>query len=184
MIKKTLRRWLPNQEKMAKYVFMRHFAHWFADPRLWHLNRRSVAGGVAAGAIGGLIPGPLQVVFSALLALVFRVNLPVAALVTFYTNPLTIAPLYWLAYRLGSLLIGGNGYVALPAMPVWGEQTLLSWIKEMAEWAWSLGTPLAVGLPVLAASLALAGYVLTDQGWRLSVRWSAWRRSRRKLPTQ
>lgn len=184
MFKKHLRRWLPNQEMVAKNLFMRPFAHWFTDPRLWHLNRRSVAGGVAAGAIGGLIPGPLQIITSALLALIFRVNLPVSALMTFYSNPLTIGPLYWLAYRLGSSLIGGNGYTVLPAMPVWGEQSMQDWIREMAAWAWSMGMPLAVGLPALALLLALAGYVLIDQGWRLHVRWSAWRRSKRNPPAQ
>ena len=53
MPRKWLRRWLPDHEKMAKNTFLKHFGHWFTDPRLWHLNRRSVAGGVAAGVIGG-----------------------------------------------------------------------------------------------------------------------------------
>ncbi len=163
---------------------MRRFGHWFADPRLWHLNRRSVAGGVAAGAIGGLIPGPLQIVTAALLALVFRVNLPVAALVTFYSNPLSIGPLYWLAYKLGSFLTGNNGRTALPPMPSLNEHGLLGWVEQLGMWAWSLGTPLAVGLPALAIVLAVAGYVLADQGWRLHVHWAAWCRSNRKPPNQ
>ncbi|MDR3410258.1 MAG: DUF2062 domain-containing protein [Formivibrio sp.] len=180
MPRKFLRRWLPSQKKLAENVFMHRFGHWFSDPRLWHLNRRSVAGGVAAGAIGGLIPGPLQIMTAALLALVFRVNLPVAALVTFYSNPVSIGPLYWLAYKLGSLLIGGNVYAALPPIPSWSEQGLLVWIQQLALWAWSLGLPLAIGLPALAVVLAVFGYVLVDQGWRLHVRWMLWRRSRRK----
>ena len=184
MPRKFLRRWLPSPERMAQNVFMRRFGHWFADPRLWHLNRRSVAGGVAAGAIGGLIPGPLQIVTAALLALLFRVNLPVAALVTLYSNPLTIGPLYWLAYKLGSLLTGGNGHTALPPLPSLSEHGLLGWIQHLAAWAWSLGLPLAIGLPTLAIVLAVSGYVLADQGWRLHVRWAVRSRSRRNPPAQ
>ncbi len=47
---------------------------------LWHLHRRSVAGGVAVGLFTGLIPGsnPVQFFFAALFAIVFKVNLPVA----------------------------------------------------------------------------------------------------------
>ena len=84
---------------------------------------------------------------AALLALLFRVNLPVAALVTLYSNPLTIGPLYWLAYKLGSLLTGGNGHTALPPLPSLSEHGLLGWLQHLAIWAWSLGLPLAVGLP-------------------------------------
>ncbi len=180
MPRKWLRRWLPDHEKMAKNTFLKHFGHWFTDPRLWHLNRRSVAGGVAAGVIGGLIPGPLQIMTAALLSLLFRVNLPIAALVTLYSNPFTIGPLYWLAYKLGSFITGGNGHTALPPLPSLTEHGVVDWLKAVLEWAEALGAPLAVGLPALALLLALAGYVLADQGWKLHVR-LAWCNRRRRL---
>lgn len=178
MPRKWLRRWLPDHEKMAKNAFLKHFGHWFADPRLWHLNRRSVAGGVAAGAIGGLIPGPLQVITAALLSLLFRVNLPVAAIATLYSNPFTIGPLYWLAYKLGSLITGGNGRSDLPPLPSLTEHGVVDWLWALVDWASALGLPLAVGLPALALLLALVGYILADQGWKLHVRW-AWSKRQR-----
>lgn len=180
MLKKLLRRCLPKREKMAENAFMNRFGHWFADPRLWHLNRRSVAGGVAAGAIGGLIPGPLQIITAALLSLLFRVNLPLAALTTFYSNPFTIGPLYWVAYKLGSLLVAANGHAVLLPFPSFSELGFGTWLHAMLDWAWSLGLPLAVGLPVLALLLALIGYFLTDQLWKLHVRWEVLQRRRRR----
>ena len=71
---------------------------------LWHLNRRSVAGGVAVSMFTGLVPGsnPVQFAAAAIVSTIFRVNLPVAVFVTLYTNPFTIVPLYYLAYKLGA----------------------------------------------------------------------------------
>jgi hypothetical protein len=76
---------------------------------LWHLNRRSAAGGVAVGMFCGLIPGPLQMLGAGIAAVLFRVNLPTALLTTLYTNPLTIVPLYLVAYKIGSLALGAGG---------------------------------------------------------------------------
>ncbi len=180
MPRKLLRRFLPDRHKIAENTFLRRFAHWFTDPCLWQLNRRAVAGGVAAGAIGGLIPGPLQIITAAVLSLFFRVNLPVAAFTTLYSNPLTIGPLYWLAYKLGSLALMANGHHALPPMPVLSDMKVLSWAQAMLDWASTLGWPLALGLPMLGLLLALAGYVLIDQLWRLHVRWAVRQRSRRQ----
>jgi len=180
MSRKLLRRFLPDRHKLTENAFLRRFAHWFTDPRLWQLNRRAVAGGVAAGAIGGLIPGPLQIMTAAVLSLFFRVNLPVAAFTTFYSNPLTIGPLYWLAYKLGGLLLFANGRTALPPMPSFADMDALAWMVAMMDWSRALGWPLAVGLPMLALLLALTGYILIDQIWRLQVRWAFRQRARRQ----
>ena len=39
-----------------------------------------------------MVPGPLQMLAAALLAVPLRVNLPVALATTLYTNPVTIGP--------------------------------------------------------------------------------------------
>src|SRR6185312_13893711 len=70
-----------------------------ADPDLWHLNRHSTARGVAIGLACGLIPGPVQAIAAALGCVMCRGNLPIAVATTFYTNPLTIVPLYAAAWH-------------------------------------------------------------------------------------
>lgn len=182
MLKNYLRRCLPDHKTVHDNAFMRRFGHWFADPRLWHLNRRSVAGGVAIGLFSGLIPGPLQVITASALALGWRKNLPVAILATFYTNPLTIGPLYWLAFKLGSLLSGATGHDALRDMPSFFDHSFGDWLQLLLSWVVSMGAPLLIGLPVLALSLAVLGYVLVLQGWWLHVCWHVWRKrpARRK----
>lgn len=129
---------------------------------------------MAIGLFAGLIPGPLQIITGVGLSILFRVNLPVAALATFYTNPLTIVPLYYLAYRLGSLVTFQDAGDHLPATFSMSGHTLTSWMPAMFDWMLSLGKPLAVGLPLLALLLAAIGYVVVDSAWRLHVQW-AWR---------
>ena len=101
MPKKYFKKYLPSHESVRGN---RHFAilgSTLHHPNLWHLNRRSVAGGVAIGMLCGMIPGPIQMFSAAILAVVLRVNLPVAMAATWYINPFTIVPLYYLAYKVG-----------------------------------------------------------------------------------
>ena len=72
------RKFLPSHETVKSQRWLKPFGSWLHHPNLWHLHRRSVAGGVAIGLFCGLIPGPLQMISAALLAVLLRVNLPVA----------------------------------------------------------------------------------------------------------
>jgi hypothetical protein len=133
-------------------------------PNLWHLHRRSVAGGVAVGMFAGLIPGPLQMIGAALLAVLFRVNLPVAMLTTLYTNPLTIVPLYLLAYALGAFVTGQHTGLSAAQFAV-PEMGWSNWFTVMLDWVMSLGKPFAIGLPLLAIILAIIGYFVVRVLW-------------------
>ncbi|CAH1905317.1 Flagellar biosynthesis protein FlhF [Candidatus Nitrotoga sp. HW29] len=180
MPKKYFRKFLPSHETFKQSRWACWFGGWLNHPNLWHLNRHSVAGGVAVGLFTGLIPGPLQMIGAALLAVLLRVNLPVAAATTLYTNPFTIVPLYALAYQLGVFVTGhhnGQSPVSL-TLP---EMTWVNWPAVMLDWIVSLGKPLAAGLPLLALSFAIAGYFSVRMLWRVIVVWE-WRKraSRRR----
>lgn len=175
MPRKYFRKFLPShdtvmQSRWGRFVLRGRLHH----PNLWHLHRRSVAGGVALGLFCGLIPGPLQMIAAALLAAMFRVNLPVAVLTTLYSNPLTIVPLYALAFEYGAFILGHQGGIsharfALPPMD-WSN-----WTVVLPQWLSALGKPFAVGLPMLALTLATIGYIAVRGLWRLAVIWE-WRR--------
>lgn len=178
MPKKYFKKWLPSHESIQQNRWVRPFGTWLKHPNLWHLHRRSVAGGVAAGLFGGLVPGPLQMITAGLLAVLFRVNLPVAMFTTFYTNPFTIVPLYWVAYKLGAL-VTGQSHTMTDAHFVVPEMGWDNWFTVMVDWIMSLGKPFAIGLPLLAVSLALLGYVAVRVGWRLWVMWQWHQRGKR-----
>ena len=170
MPRKFFRKYLPSYESVRQNRFVARFGPLLHHPSLWHLNRRSVSGGVAAGMFAGLVPGsnPVQFAVAALLAVAFRVNLPVAVVV----------PLYVIAYAIGALIFGGDGAAPSHAPEIdWSH--LGASMHAYFEWVLSLGKPLAVGLVILAVGLAVAGYVFVQLAWRAHVI-LAWRRRRRR----
>ena len=186
MPRKFFRRFLPDHESVRQNRYVAWFGPRLQHPNLWHLNRRSVAGGVAAGLFAGLIPGsnPVQFTAAAILAILSRVNLPIAVFVTLYSNPFTIVPLYFIAFKLGqlALLQSGDGLPPL-AFSLEGKG-FFEWIPAALHWIASVGKPLLIGLPLLALLLALIGYFAVDGAWRLYVRcaWQSRRRRRAQRP--
>lgn len=164
-MRRFLKKHLPDHETIRCNAWLRPFENSLLHPRLWHLNRRSAAGAVAAGLFCGLIPGPFQMPAAALAAILFRVNLPLSLLVTLYSNPFTIVPIYLLAYQIGRLLIGDTAGFLVP--PAFVFDNFVAWTQAMQDWMLAVARPLAVGLIVLADGLALAGYFLTRGAWRL-----------------
>ena len=179
MLKKRFRKYAPDGDMIRRHRALAWLGRWLQHPNLWHFNRDSVAGAVAIGLFAGLVPGPLQMLAALLLAVPLRRNLPVALLMTLYTNPFTIVPLYVLAYGYGSLLLGRD-FRDLPVQPFemdWGH--FLDSMARLADWTLALGKPLAVGLVALGLTLAAFGYVLVQIGWRAYVL-LAWRARREK----
>lgn len=179
-MRKFFRKFVPHHETVKSHRWIKPFGSWLHHPNLWHLHRRSVAGGVAIGLFCGLVPGPLQMVSAALLAVLFRVNLPVAAFTTLYTNPFTIVPLYLLAYELGAWVSGTRNGAAL-APPSFPELHWHDWLAELWDWLALLGEPFLIGLPLLAASLSLGGYFTVRAAWRIAVIWKWRARKRRQI---
>jgi len=173
-MRRHIRKFLPDHEAIRGNRWLAPFANTLLHPRLWDLNRHSAAGAVAAGLFCGLIPGPLQILGATICAVLFRVNLPLAMLATFYTNPFTIVPLYIVAYAIGQWALPGVGQRFVPP-PEWGDESFVSWTEALIDWMIGLGTPLAVGLVLLASGLAVAGYFLVKLAWRIYLI-RAWRR--------
>lgn len=178
-MRKIFRRFLPRHETIHGNRWLRPFANTLLHPRLWHLNRHSAAGGVAVGLFFGLVPGPFQMLTAAIACVIFRVNLPLALVTTLYTNPLTIVPLYFVAYVMGAVATGGDlgGFVHPPDFD---SANVRAWFGELGAWIVGLGKPLVVGLLLLGTTLGLCGYFAVRAAWRMHLvrAWEA--RSRRR----
>lgn len=162
-----IRKFQPQLDAFRQHRLVVRYASWLRHPSLWHCNRRTVPAAVAIGLFAGLIPGPFQALGALLLAVPLRKNVPIAVLTTLYTNPLTIVPLWVLAYAYGSLLLGmGFTVVDINPMDMHLEDVL------------ALGKPLGLGLLALALTLAAIGYVAVAIAWRVHVV-RAWRRRKR-----
>ena len=170
-MKKIIRSYLPDTESLRRNRWLAPFADTLGHPRLWRLNRHSCAGGVAVGLFAGLIPGPLQILGAAVLSVLLRVNLPLAMVVTFYSNPLTIVPLYAVAWACGRAVMPLLGMTMAPGATFRPPQIpegagFGGWISALTDWFIALGEPLLVGLPLLALTLAAIGYVTVLGAWR------------------
>jgi uncharacterized protein len=182
MLRKRVRKYLPDHETIRNHRYLGRLGPRLHHPNLWHLHRRSVAGGVAAGMFAGLIPGsnPVQFTVAAIIAIVFRVNLPIAVAVTLYSNPFTIVPLYYVAFKLGQLALMQSGNPVPPLGIDLVGKPMHEWIPAAFDWLSSLGKPLLVGVPLLAVLLAVIGYFGIDWAWRGYVRYAWHRRKKRR----
>jgi hypothetical protein len=161
----VIRKNTPTREEMAKNRFLAPVAHRVLSPELWRFTRRSVPRGVALGLFAAFIFPLGQILISTFLALPVRANVPLAALVTFVTNPFTLP--FWLviANRTGDfvLQVGSSAPVIASAKTAsTGAWTFLSGAYEMA------GATL-VGYLVLSFVAPLVGYVLSVWVWRAVV---------------
>ncbi|HEV7393447.1 MAG TPA: DUF2062 domain-containing protein [Burkholderiales bacterium] len=185
MPRKLFKKFLPSHESIKQNRYVACLGPRIQHHNLWHLNRRGVAGGVAAGLFAGLIPGsnPVQFLAASLLAVAFRVNLPIAVAVTLYSNPLTIVPLYFAAFKLGQLaLLQHGGDLPSVALALEGKG-FREWIPTAFQWLASVGKPLLVGLPLLAIILAFIGYFAVHWAWRIYVMME-WRKRRLRRAQQ
>lgn len=156
-----LRRHIPTREQITGNRWLRWLAPYLGHPRLWHWSRRGVAVGVAIGVFFGLLIPVAQIPLSAVAAVVLRANVPAAAASTLVTNPVTFAPIYYAAYRLGAWVTGVNGEMAAHADNPPPHDPEASVWQRIA----SLGLPLLVGLSITATIAGLLCYALVSLGW-------------------
>lgn len=159
---------MPTRAEMESNRWLAPIAHRFGRSELWRFTRRSVPRGVALGLFAGFIIPIGQIFLAAFLALPLRANVPVAALMTFVTNPFTLP--FWLvvANRVGrfSLMLDAMAGTSLDIHGQWWSQA--GWFLETAGVT-------AVGFIVLAIGNAALGYLLTSLGWRWFIA-RKWRR--------
>lgn len=136
------------------------FGRLLHDPNLWHLNRHSVAGGIAIGLFLAFMPMPFQMIPAAALAILLRVNLPMALASVWVSNPLTMAPMLYFQYRMGKLLMGER-------IRETGFEPTLQWFWAEITLIWQ---PLLLGSVLCGMVAALAGYGFIHLLWRLNIR--------------
>jgi uncharacterized protein (DUF2062 family) len=159
MPRKTIRRFLPN----LRAILDRPSLHWIRalpqDPNLLHLNRHSVSLAVFIGIFCAFIPIPIQTLLVIVMCFWWGANLPIAMVIIWLSNPLTIPPMFYLTYKLGSYILGTE---------VNRLSFTLSW-----EWFSQLGAdillPLFVGSLLSGILLASAGYFFILFLWRWKV---------------
>jgi uncharacterized protein len=81
-VKRWLKRILPAPRTFLANGRFGMFGKLLHDPNLWHLNRYSVSGAVAVGLFVVFMPPLGQTILAVAAAILLRVNLPIAVLVS------------------------------------------------------------------------------------------------------
>ena len=138
---------------------MAPFRHLLHDHELWGVRRKTVVPAVAWGTFVAFLPIPGHLLVAVLGSLLVRCNIPVAALTTFISNPVTIGPIYYFTYRVGAALL------SIEPSP-FDIELSIEWITNTLASVWE---PLLLGSLLVGAIAALIGYVVLDVLWRYSV---------------
>jgi uncharacterized protein len=170
MARKLLKRWLPTPEKMREHPSVRVFGSLLHDPNLWHLNRRSVTLAFFLGLFIAFVPIPTQMLLAALAAIVFRANLPIAVMLVWITNPVTMPAIFYFTYKLGALAMG------IPPNSFHFELSW-TWLAEEFTYLWR---PLVLGCFLTGLLSGLVGAASIHVLWRVNVirRWRKRQQSR------
>lgn len=160
MPRRLLRKITPRHETLRNHRLLKPFARFFGDPRLWSLQRRTVAPAFGAGLAICFVPLPIHIPLAALTAIFCRIHVPTIMLTLMIMNPLTFVPLFLLAHKIGVIVTGA------PETPFHFHMSW-NWLRDGLGQHWK---PFLTGCAVTGALLGLVGYALLDVSWRYGVR--------------
>ena len=159
MPRKIIRRLLPDIKELLNRPSLGWIRSLPQDPNLLHLNRHSVSLAVFIGIFCAFVPIPIQTLMVIAMCFWLGANLPLAMVIIWMSNPLTIPPMFYLTYKLGSYILGTT---------LGDFSVTLSW-----EWFSQLGSeillPLFVGSVLAGTVLASIGYFFVLFLWRWKV---------------
>jgi uncharacterized protein (DUF2062 family) len=159
MARKILQRLLPHPDRIKQHKALQKLGDRIHDPNLWHLNRRSAAAAAAIGLFVAFIPTPGQMLIAATLALYFRANLVISVILVWITNPVTMPPIFYAAYVVGSWLMMDPA--TLTEVPAFSLST--EWLQAELLKIWK---PFLLGSFILGTVSATLGYFLVRSLWR------------------
>lgn len=159
MAKKWIQKWMPDRKKLVNHKHLRMFGRLLHDPNLWHLNRYSVSTAFSVGLFWAFVPVPFQMVFAAGFAILVRSNLPISIALVWLTNPLTMPPLFYFAYRIGAWVLGQQ-------LQGFHFELSFAWLGAHLK---VIGLPFFLGCFICGTTLAILGNVAIRIFWRITV---------------
>lgn len=159
-MKRTFKKLTPDQGKLVKNPVLKPIAHLLTKPQIWHFNRRTIAYGVAIGVFFGSLPIAGQMLLAAVVAVMTRVNMPIAVASTWISNPLTMPFFYTGNYYFGAWLLRRES-IKMNEID-WSLNGLLSLGGEVL-------VPLYLGSITIGVILAFLAFIAVRVLWRLHV---------------
>lgn len=161
MPRSFLKKITPHPRRLQNRWFVRIFGPRVTHPGLWSFQRRAVTGAFAAGLAISFVPLPIHLVLGALVAIVWRLNIPTIALTLLLVNPITVVPIYYAAYRVGAAVLGH---------PVhrFAFELSFKWLQHGLGPLWK---PFLVGCLICSSLAGIFGWVTLESLWRWRVRY-------------
>jgi len=159
MPRRYIKRHFPNFDKIRSSQQLQFLGPLLQDPNLLHLNRRSVSGAFAVGLFVAWIPIPFQMVLAAVAAIFTRVNLPISVALVWVSNPLTMPPLYYFAYKVGTWVLDEK------PQPIHFELSV-TWLTQSLGAIWQ---PFLLGCLIVGTISAICAILAIRGLWRLHV---------------
>ena len=151
MIRKVLK-------KTSKHDKLKSFIKKYKiPPEYLSTNRRMVSKAVFFGLFIAFIPMPMQMVAVLALMPFVKFNVPIALAMCWFSNPLTMPPMYYIEYLTGSFFLGTE------VAPV--EMTL-DWFSENID---NIFIPLYTGTIFYSVVGSSLGYWMVNHFWKGSV---------------
>lgn len=149
-------------------VLLRPFRKLLAEPRYWGIRRRTAVPAFSLGIFLAFQPLFGQPIIGTLIAIATRINIPIAFVTPFISNPLTMPPMFYASYRVGAWLLDMSPE---PFAFEWSWE----WLSSTFTGLWQ---PLLLGCIVTGTFAALLSFVVVDLMWRFSI-WEYKRLKRR-----
>ena len=151
---------MPDSEKIRNNKKLNKvFGNLLHDPNLLHLNRRSVSMAFLVGLFMAFVPLPSQMIMAAAVAIYIRCNLPISVALVWISNPVTMPPMFYFAYKVGATIL---------STPERAFTFDLSWEWLGTELA-AIWEPFLLGCLVCGVVFGVLGFGLIRLLWRFHI---------------
>jgi uncharacterized protein len=158
MPRELFRKFQPVAARLRSRWYFRLLGPRITDARLWGLNRRAITAAFGAGIAIAFIPLPVHLFLGLAAAVIWRLNIPAMVGTLLLMNPLTAVPVYYVAYRVGALIL---------RVPPGRFAFELSW-NWLQTGLGSVWKPFLLGCLVCAVLGGYLAYRLLELAWRFS----------------
>ncbi len=159
MPKDFIKKYIPNKETIQANKYLKIFGSYLHSPSLWSLNRRNTPRAFSIGLFMAYVPMPFQMVPAAALAILFRANIPLSMALVWFSNPITMPPLFFFAYKIGAYILD---------IPPTGFNFEISW-EWLVGGLLDIWQPFLLGCFICGSFLAITSNITIRLLWRYSL---------------